>query len=59
MSERLTRVLGRIEVEDGAVAVVFDRQLRDDARRPLQACTDPDRLARWFRPGVGRPAPRR
>ena len=53
MSERLTRVLGRIEVEDGAVAVVFDRHYATTPADLWQACTDPDRLARWFAPVSG------
>ncbi|WP_323100777.1 SRPBCC family protein [Intrasporangium sp. YIM S08009] len=49
MSE-ITHVLGRIEKDapEGGVAVVLDRRYATDAADLWQACTDPDRLARWF-----------
>lgn len=52
MSE-LTQVLGRIEREGEAVAVVFDRHYATTAADVWDACTDPDRLARWFAPVTG------
>lgn len=52
MSE-LTRVLGRIERSERGVAVVFDRRYATDPVDLWQACTDPERLARWFAPVTG------
>ncbi|MGO4599293.1 SRPBCC family protein [Terrabacter sp. 2RAF25] len=52
MSE-LTQVLGRIERGDDAVAVVFDRHYATSATDLWGACTDPDRLVRWFAPVTG------
>ena len=54
MSE-ITQVLGRLEADapEGGVVVVFDRRYATDAADLWQACTDPDRLARWFAPVSG------
>ncbi|GAB3880643.1 SRPBCC family protein [Terrabacter terrigena] len=48
-----TRVLGRIEREGDAVAVVFDRHYATTKADLWAACTEPDRLARWFAPVSG------
>ena len=56
MSEQLTQVLGRIEWDGddpGAVAVVFDRHYATSPGDLWEACTEPDRLARWFAPVAG------
>ena len=52
MSE-LTQVLGRIERDGDEVAVVFDRHYATSPDDLWQACTDPERLARWFAPVSG------
>ena len=52
MSE-LTQVLGRIERDGEEVAVVFDRHYATSPDDLWRACTEPDRLARWFAPVVG------
>ena len=52
MSE-LTQVLGRIERDGDVVAVVFDRHYATTPDDLWQACTDPERLARWFAPVTG------
>ena len=52
MSE-LTQVLGRIERAGDDVAVVFDRHYDTSPADLWQACTDPERLARWFAPVSG------
>ena len=52
MSE-LTGVLGRIERDGDGVAVVFDRHYATTPDDLWQACTDPERLARWFAPVSG------
>jgi|SRR6476620_4344770 len=49
----LTQVLGRIEREGDTVAVVFDRHYPTTPDDLWQACTDPERLARWFAPVSG------
>jgi uncharacterized protein YndB with AHSA1/START domain len=49
----LLQVLGRIERSDDAVAVVFERHYATTVDDLWQACTDPDRLARWFAPVSG------
>ena len=52
----LMQVLGRIERGsdgDETVAVVFDRHYATTPEDLWQACTDPDRLARWFAPVSG------
>jgi uncharacterized protein YndB with AHSA1/START domain len=52
MSE-LMQVLGRIERDGDDVAVVFDRHYATTAPDLWAACTEPDRLARWFAPVTG------
>jgi uncharacterized protein YndB with AHSA1/START domain len=52
MSE-LTQVLGRIERDGEEVAVVFDRHYATSPDDLWRACTEPDRLARWFAPVQG------
>lgn len=52
MSE-LTEVLGRIERSVDGVAVVFDRHYATSRDDLWQACTDPERLVRWFAPVSG------
>lgn len=52
MSE-LTQVLGRIEQDGDDVAVVFDRHYATTPADLWQACTEPERLARWFAPVSG------
>jgi uncharacterized protein YndB with AHSA1/START domain len=52
MSE-LTHVLGRIERDGDDVAAVFDRPYATSPDDLWQACTDPERLARWFAPVTG------
>ena len=52
MSE-LTQVLGRIERHGDEAAVVFDRHYATSPEDLWQACTDPERLARWFAPVTG------
>ncbi|HSU74110.1 MAG TPA: SRPBCC family protein [Terrabacter sp.] len=49
----LTNVLGRIEQTEGTVIVVFDRHYATTPADLWQACTDPERLARWFAPVSG------
>jgi len=49
----LTHVLGRIEQAGEGVAVVFDRRYSTSQDDLWQACTDPERLARWFAPVSG------
>ena len=51
----ITNVLGRIEKDgpEGGVAVVLDRRYATDPADLWDACTDPDRLARWFAPVSG------
>jgi uncharacterized protein YndB with AHSA1/START domain len=52
MSE-LTQMLGRIErAGEGGVAL-FDRAYATSPEDLWQACTDPERLARWFAPVTG------
>lgn len=45
---QLTQVLGRLERDGDEVAVVFDRHYATSPDDLWQACTEPDRLARWF-----------
>ena len=52
MSE-LVQALGRIEREGSDVVVVFDRHYATRPPDLWQACTDPERLARWFAPVSG------
>ena len=52
MSE-LTQVLGRIERDGDEVVVVFDRHYATSPDDLWRACTEPDRLARWFAPVAG------
>lgn len=52
MSE-LTEVLGRIERDGEGVAAVFDRRYATTPDDLWEACTDPERLARWFAPVTG------
>ena len=52
MSE-LMQVLGRVERDGGDAAVVFDRRYQTAADDLWSACTDPERLARWFAPVTG------
>lgn len=52
MSE-LTHVLGRIEQTGEHVAVLFDRRYPTSQEDLWQACTDPERLGRWFAPVTG------
>ncbi|MEW1954844.1 SRPBCC family protein [Terrabacter sp. NPDC080008] len=49
----LTEVLGRVERAGDQVAVVFDRHYATSPEDLWEACTDPDRLARWFAPVSG------
>ena len=49
----LTEVLGRVERAGDQVAVVFDRHYATSPDDLWEACTDPDRLARWFAPVSG------
>ena len=49
----LTQVLGRIDRDGDTVAVVFDRHYPTTPDDLWQACTDPERLARWFAPVSG------
>ncbi len=52
MSE-LTQVLGRIERDGERRAAVFERSYATPRDDLWQACTDPERLARWFAPVTG------
>ncbi|GAA2496293.1 SRPBCC family protein [Terrabacter carboxydivorans] len=52
MSE-LEQVLGRIERVGESVAVVFDRGYATSPGDLWEACTHPERLARWFAPVSG------
>ncbi|MBW8731079.1 MAG: SRPBCC family protein [Terrabacter sp.] len=52
MSE-LTQVLGRIDRDGDEVVVVFDRHYATAPDDLWRACTEPDRLARWFAPVAG------
>jgi len=49
----LTNVLGRIEQAGHTVTAVFDRHYATTPADLWQACTDPERLARWFAPVSG------
>jgi uncharacterized protein YndB with AHSA1/START domain len=49
MSE-LMQVLGRTERRGNDVAVVFDRHYATTPDELWNACTGPERLARWFAP---------
>ncbi len=49
----LTQVLGRIEREPEAVTAAFDRHYDTTADDLWQACTEPERLARWYAPVTG------
>ena len=49
----LTQVLGRIERDGDTVAVVFDRHYATTPADLWQACTEPERLERWFAPVIG------
>ena len=49
----LTQVLGRIERDGDDVAAVFDRPYATSPGDLWQACTEPERLARWFSPVTG------
>lgn len=49
----LRHVLGRIEQHGETVAVVFDRHYATTPADLWEACTDPERLARWFAPVSG------
>jgi len=49
----LTQVLGRIERAGAGGVALFDRAYPTSAEDLWQACTDPDRLARWFAPVTG------
>jgi len=49
----LTQVLGRIDRDGDEVVVVFDRHYATSPDDLWRACTDPDRLARWFAPVAG------
>ena len=49
----LTQVLGRIERDGDTVAVVFDRHYATTPADLWQACTEPERLERWFAPVTG------
>ena len=52
MSE-LTQVLGRIERAGESPVALFDRAYATSVEDLWQACTDPERLARWFAPVTG------
>ena len=49
----LTEVLGRIERDGDEVAAVFERHYPTSPEDLWQACTEPERLARWFAPVTG------
>ncbi|HET7799789.1 MAG TPA: SRPBCC family protein [Humibacillus xanthopallidus] len=46
-------MLGRIERDGDVVAAVFERHYATSPDDLWQACTDPERLARWFAPVTG------
>jgi uncharacterized protein YndB with AHSA1/START domain len=52
MSE-LIQVLGRVERVGDEVAAVFDRHYDTSPDDLWEACTEPERLARWFAPVSG------
>ena len=49
----LRQVLGRIERDGAEVTVVFDRHYATSPEDLWRACTEPERLARWFAPVAG------
>ena len=49
----LMQLLGRIERGETGVSVVFERHFATTPDDLWRACTEPDRLARWFAPVAG------